>query len=132
MATQEPAALDLTTVSATDLARDTKRVRKLVSDGPVLVTRRGRIVGILSPTSQVSLARDFDDAFLASAEYVPARELSREGPGRAFTVLGAGRPSILTEHNKPFAVLHTGDDLARLRTAINEAFADVEVPSDDD
>lgn len=124
----ERSAFSTATVSATELARQTAAVRELVAAGPVLITRRGRIIAVLSPTSHATLAQDVGEEDLNDESlFVPLRELSRTGPAEALAWVASGRRKVLTAHNRPIAVISPSDGTNGLREVLDEAFADVDV-----
>lgn len=116
-------------VTATEFARRTSSVRKLASERTVLVTQRGRVVAVLTPTSLERLVRDVPPAELASGDlFIPAQSANRSGLGGPLAAVIAGHRRVLTEYNRPVVLMSPPvDDLDRAVDRLGSAFEDVDV-----
>lgn len=114
--------------TATDLARSLREVRELAGEGPVLITRRGRPVAIISTDRQV--VAEWSPVGMT----VSAREMSRGGAvSECLDAVEGGEYRVLTETNRPVAVVHPVDAFrSSLLRAAGEGFAGVVVPADDE
>lgn len=110
--------------TATALARQSGALRSQAAEGPVLVTRRGRPVAVLVTTPEVVAAS-------GDGQQVSARELNRAGAASAcLDAVEGGECRVLTDHNRPVAVLEPVEAfLRRVRSVVDAAFADVAVPA---